>query len=59
MNWIIDRGTEFLVEFAEITLKDFGATKIIITARRLQANSIIEHIHQPIRHMIQSLELNR
>ena len=56
---IIDRGTEFLAEFAEMIKNDFGAVKAVITTRNPQANAIIERVHQTIGNMIRSFELNK
>ncbi len=39
MTVIVDRGTEFLDDFAEMIQKDFGATKKVIMTRNPQANS--------------------
>ncbi len=59
MTVIIDRGTEFLAEFAEMMEQDFCATEQVITTTNPQANSIIEHVHQTIGNMIHSFELNK
>ncbi len=56
---IVDRGTEFLADFAEMIQKDFGATKKVFTTRNPQANSIIECMHQTVGNMIHSFELNK
>ena len=56
---IIDLGTEFLANFAEMIQKDFGATKKVIMTRNPQATSIIERVHQTIRNMKRSFELNK
>ena len=56
---IVDRGTEFLAEFADMIKHDFGATKKVITTRNPQANSIIERVHQTIGNMIRSFEINK
>ncbi len=58
MTVIIERGTEFLEDFAEMIQKAFGETKKFITTRNLKANLIIECTHQTIRDMIYSFELN-
>ncbi len=59
MKKIVDRGTEFLAEFAQMIQKDFGVTKKVITTRNPQANSIIEYVYQTIINMICSIELNK
>ena len=56
---IIDRGTEFLGEFATMIKEDFGAVKAVITTRNPQANAVIERVHGTIGKMIQSFELNK
>eukprot|EP00957_Ditylum_brightwellii_P136084 10378728-Ditylum_brightwellii.AAC.1 len=43
---VLDRGTEFMVEFTEMIHKDYGITKCLITAQNPQANGIVERIHQ-------------
>ena len=42
---IIDRGTEFMAEFAEMIINDYGIKKKPITTRNPQANAIMERIH--------------
>eukprot|EP00957_Ditylum_brightwellii_P091946 7001065-Ditylum_brightwellii.AAC.1 len=49
---VMDRGKEFMAEFSEIILKDYGVKKRPITVRNPQANNIIERIHQNIGNMI-------
>ena len=56
---IIDRGTEFLGEFATMIKEDFGAVKAVITTRNPQANAVIERVHGTIGNMIRSFELNK
>eukprot|EP00957_Ditylum_brightwellii_P046429 3523948-Ditylum_brightwellii.AAC.1 len=42
---VCDRGTEFITEFAEMIVSDYGVKKKPITARNIQANSIIKRIY--------------
>ena len=49
---IFDRGSEFMAEFAEMVVKDYGIKKKPITKRNPQANdAIIERIHHTLRTM--------
>jgi Integrase zinc binding domain len=43
-----DQGTDFIAEFAQMVLNDYGIKSKPITKRNPQANSIIEHVHQTI-----------
>ena len=45
---ILDRGSEFMEEFARMIKGDYGIKKRAITARNPQENSIIERVHQTI-----------
>eukprot|EP00957_Ditylum_brightwellii_P064400 4887954-Ditylum_brightwellii.AAC.1 len=49
---VLDRGKEFMADFSEMILKDYGLKKRPITVRNHQANSIIERIHQTTGNMI-------
>eukprot|EP00957_Ditylum_brightwellii_P033141 2511956-Ditylum_brightwellii.AAC.1 len=42
---VLVRGKEFMAEFLEMILKDYGVKKKSITVRNPQASSIIETIH--------------
>ena len=56
---LIDRGTEFLQEFADLIENDFGIRKKVISTKNPQANAIIERVHGTIGNMIRSFEVNR
>ena len=49
---IIDRGTEFVQEFADMIENDFGICKKVISTKNPQANAIIESVHGTIGNMI-------
>ena len=51
---IFDRGTEFMAEFTNMLVNDYGITKKPITKRNPQANAILERVHQTIGHMIRT-----
>ena len=53
----IDRGKEFLAEFATMVDKDCGATRNPITACNPRANSIVERVHQTIGNMIRTFSV--
>ena len=42
---IMDRGNEFLAEFREMIINDYGITVKPITSRNPQANAILERVH--------------
>eukprot|EP00957_Ditylum_brightwellii_P061932 4699990-Ditylum_brightwellii.AAC.1 len=47
-----------MAEFTEMITSDYGVKKKPITARNLQANSIIEQMHQTVGNMIRSFEVH-
>eukprot|EP00957_Ditylum_brightwellii_P091951 7001432-Ditylum_brightwellii.AAC.1 len=47
-----------MAEFTEMIASGYGVKKTSITARNLQANSIIERIHQTIGNMTRSFEVH-
>ena len=51
-----DRGTEFMAEFADMLVNDYGIKKKPITKRNPQANAIVERVHQTIGNMIRTFE---
>ena len=51
---ILDRGTEFMAEFATMIKEDYGIRRKPITTRNPQANSILERVHQTIGNMIRT-----
>ena len=58
MEVVLDRGTEFMAEFTEIIQRDYGVTKRLIIAQNLQANGIVERIHQTIGNMLRTFRLH-
>ena len=54
---ILDRGNEFLAEFKELMVKDYGITVKPITARNPQANAILERVHQTIGNIIRTFRV--
>ena len=52
-----DKGTEFMAEFAQMIVKDYGIKKKGITVRNPQANAILKRIHQTIGNMIRTFEV--
>ena len=53
---VLDRGREFMGEFSEMIACDYGIIRKPITARNLQANGIIEIIHQTIENMVRTFQ---
>jgi hypothetical protein len=47
-NITLDRGKEFMAEFAKMVREDYGLKIKPITTRNPQANAIIERVHQTI-----------
>ena len=45
---IVNRGNEFLAQFREIIINDYSIKVKPITSRNLQANTILERVHQII-----------
>ena len=56
---VYDRGSEFMGEFANMIVDDYGITKRPITVRNPQANSMIERIHQTLGNIIRTFELHK
>jgi hypothetical protein len=54
---ILDRGTEFMAEFAQMVRKDYGLKMKPITTRNPQANAIIERVHQTIGNIIRTFDV--
>ena len=53
-----DRGSEFIgQDFQDMIKKDYAIKNKPITVRNLQANAIVERIHQVIGNMIRTFEL--
>ena len=54
---VMDRGSEFMAEFSEMVVRDYGVKKKTITTRNPQANAIVERVHQTIGNVIRTMEL--
>jgi hypothetical protein len=53
----LDRGTEFMAEFAKMVENDYGLKLKPITTRNPQANAIIERVHQTIGNIIRTFNV--
>jgi hypothetical protein len=53
----LDRGTEFMAEFAKMVREDYGVKIKPITTRNPQANAIIERVHQTIGNIIRTFDV--
>jgi transposase InsO family protein len=53
----LDRGTEFMAEFAKMVKNDYGLKIKPITTRNPQANAIIERVHQTIGNIIRTFNV--
>ena len=54
---IMDRGNEFLAEFREMMINDYGITVKPITSKNLQANVILEQVHQTIGNILRTFKV--
>jgi transposase InsO family protein len=54
---ILDRGTEFMAEFARMIVEDYGIKKKPITTRNPQANAILERLHQTLGNIIRTFKV--
>ena len=54
---IMDRGNEFLAEFREMIINDYGITVKQITSRNPQANAILERVHQTIGNILRTFKV--
>ena len=54
---IFDRGTEFMAEFSNMLVNEYGIKKKPITTRNPQANAIVERVHQTIGNMIRTFQV--
>ena len=54
---IMDRGNEFLAEFREMIINDYGRTVKPITSRNPQANAILEQVHQNIGNILRTFKV--
>jgi transposase InsO family protein len=53
----LDRGTEFMAEFAKMVKNDHGLKLKPITTRNPQANAIVERVHQTIGNIIRTFNV--
>jgi transposase InsO family protein len=53
----LDRGTEFMAEFAKMVKNDYGLKLKPITTRNPQSNAIIERVHQTIGNIIRTFDV--
>jgi transposase InsO family protein len=53
----LDRGTEFMAEFAKMAKDDYGLKLKPITTRNPQANAIIERVHQTIGNILRTFNV--
>ena len=53
----VDRGNEFLAEFREMIINDYGITVKPITSRKPQANAILERAHQTIGNILRTFKV--
>jgi hypothetical protein len=53
----LDRGTEFMAEFAKMVKNDCGLKLKPVTTRNPQANAIIERVHQTIGNIIRTFNV--
>ena len=54
---IVDRRNEFLAEFREMIINDYGITVKPITLRNHQANTILKRVHQTIGNILHTFTL--
>ena len=53
----LDRGTEFMAEFAQMVQNDYGLKIKPITTRNSQANAIIGRVHQTIGNILRAFDV--
>ena len=51
---VFDRGSEFIAEFAEMVVNDYGIKRKPIRKRNPQANAMIERIHQTLGNILRT-----
>jgi hypothetical protein len=56
---IVDKGKEFLGEFAAMVSNDYGIERRGTTVRNSQANAVLEQIHQTIANIIRTFEMQK
>ena len=54
---IVDRRNEFLAEFREMIINDYGIMVKLIIPRNPQANSILERVHQIIGNILRTFKV--
>jgi hypothetical protein len=54
---ILNRGTEFMAEFARMVKNDYGLKLKPVTTRNPQANAIIKRVHQTIGNIIRTFNV--
>ena len=57
MNITLDHGKEFMTEFTHMLDKDYGIEKKPTMVRNLQANTILERVHQTIGNILHTFQL--
>eukprot|EP00957_Ditylum_brightwellii_P032947 2498659-Ditylum_brightwellii.AAC.1 len=55
---VLDRGTEFMAKCTEMIQRDYRVAKCPITTQNLQANRIMERIHQTIGNMLRTFGIH-
>ena len=53
----MDKGNEFLTEFKEMIINDYGIKVKRITTKNPQANAIIERVHQTIGNILRTFKV--
>jgi hypothetical protein len=56
---VYDRGSEFMGDFANMIINDYGIKRRPITVRNPQANAILERIHQTLGNIIRTFEVHK
>ena len=54
----LDRGKEFMAEVKKMIRNDYGIKKRPITVKNLQANSILERVHQMILNILRTFKIH-
>ena len=54
----LDSGSEFIgQDFSDMCINDYGIKRKIISTQNPQANAIVKHVHQTLRNLTRSFEL--
>ena len=56
-NLVADRGNEFLAEFRQMIINDYGIMVKPITSWNSQANAILERVHQTIGNILSTFKV--